>query len=607
MVIDTSGNIYITGCNTDTTLTSKLSNIKTNSIRHQYVEKLDTSGTLVWHKKILTTDEGYVGLMAITPENHIILAGGAPKDNTDGKPIQKIISFFLTCINVHGELLWDQTFSGTKLDYFTSLTINPVDQSIQLSGYFQDTLTISGEKLVSTHRSDAVILNFESSGQFRNMQHISGSGDERISDVAYDILGYRYVTGTFQKKVNVGNNVFLEHQRPNEDAVFISQYGRSGELLHGKKICAGKDVKIKSIINLGEKFFIAGCFGNILRFDTHELYSAGSDDIFIICLDKHFHLKWIKQFGGNRKDRIANVFLHGDDILLTGSFSSEISVGQVRISSAEGGNNILLLSIDTAGNVNWTRTFGGPSDDYPKCMKISPTGYIFITGSFRETVRVSDKVVQSRGEEDVFIARLEDCNEQAPEFNHPEFFCKDGEIILDAGEGFISFNWNNGLSNHQTLLVKNEGDYSLELVSKNGCVLYDTIQVIEVDNPDVLIGNDTTIMDTSILVLSVPDTYSSYLWNNGVKEPVNVIKGSECVTGPNLIHVIVTNEAGCTGEDDMFLYVSTTNQLTISGDLSSTCFIYPNPTPDIVNVYLTKSNKSLDLKIYNQLGVIRVW
>jgi len=604
IAIDTSGNVYITGSNTDTTSTSKLLNIKTNSVRYQYVEKFDTSGKLLWHRRIVPTDEGYGGLLAITRDNHIIIAGGAVQGNADGKPNYKKISFFLTCIDVGGDLLWTQTFTGTNLDYFTSLTLNPVDQTIQLAGYFQDTLSIDQEKVVSTHRSDALLLNFESCGKFKNMQLISGIGHERISAVAYDILGYRYLAGTFHKKVNLGNDVYLENERPNEDAVFIAQYDRFGKLMKGKKVCAGKNVKIKSFVRVGDRFFIAGCFGNILKAENHELYSKGSDDIFIICLDNKMTPAWIKQFGGDRKDRIAGLLVKGDDILFTGSFSSEISLGQVKISSADGGNNIFLISIDTTGNVNWTRTFGGPSDDYPKGMKSSASGFIYITGSFRETMKVSDNTIQSKGEEDVFIARLEDCNEKLPGFKRPEVLCEDDLIILDAGAGFSSYNWSNGLSYQQTLVVESEGYYPIELVSPNGCVIYDTVQVKEIDNPDIFIGNDTTIFDTSLLTLSVTGNYTSYLWNNGVKERVNVIKGSECVIGVNLIHVTVTNQNGCIGQDDLLLNVSQTNSLNILEDFSSTFFLYPNPTPDVINVYFTKSLESLNLKIYNQLGVL---
>jgi len=553
LATDTAGNVYITGCNTDTTHISKLSTIKTNSIRYHYIEKYDTSGTLIWHKKIISTDEGYGGLMTITDDNNLILAGGSIQSFSDGGLINNRMSFFLTCFDVDGEELWTQIFIGTKLDYLTSLSINPADQSIQLAGYFHDTLTIGPELVTSVHQSDAVMMNFESNGKFRNLKVISGIGNERINSVTYDIIGNQYFVGIFQKKVYVGDKLILEHDQSAEDAVFIAQFNHSGEFVQGKKICVGKDIKIQSILCLDEEFYIAGCFGNILKADNKELFSAGSDDVFILCLDNKLNFRWIKQLGGEKKDRIADFRVKDGNLLLTGSYSSELSVNQIKISPIGKGNNIFVLSLDTDGNVNWTRSFGGPSDDYPKKMRISLDGYIYVTGSFRETVTVTNKVVQSNGEEDVFIARLDDCKEQLPEFKRPEVFCEAGQTVLDAGPGFSSYNWSNGLSQKQYFVVDVEGDYPLELISENGCVLYDTVKVLEIDNPNVFIGNDTTIMDTSILILSVQDNYSSYLWNNGVKGSVNIIKGSECIVGPNLINVIVTTEEGCIGEDDMIL------------------------------------------------------
>jgi hypothetical protein len=236
-------------------------------------------------------------------------------------------------------------------------------------------------------------------------------------------------------------------------------------------------------------------------------------------------------------------------------------------------------------------------------MKITKGRYIYITGSYRDTLNVGEKSIQSNGEEDIFIARLENCNQIAPKFKTPELLCEGKNITLDAGPGFVSYNWNDGMSRISSLTVDKGGFYTLELVSKNGCTIYDTIEVNEIPVPDVFIGNDTTIADTSFLVLHAGKKFTDYLWSNGRKDSVNVIRGFDYGEGKNLIWVKIHDKNGCEGYDEIFVTFFKTVKSAASQFLENNCFVYPNPTDDNLKVYLTTSLKTLDLTLYNQLGV----
>ena len=133
-------------------------------------------------------------------------------------------------------------------------------------------------------------------------------------------------------------------------------------------------------------------------------------------------------------------------------------------------------------------------------------------------------------------------------------------------------------------------------------MIYDTVAVAEIPVPGVDIGNDTTIADTSFLVLNAGGGYKQYAWNDGVKDSVNVIKGFELPEGINRIWVNVYNKNGCEGYDEMLLTVIKTGKDKISELLNNSCYIFPNPTQDVTTVYFTARLDNLELNICNPLG-----
>ncbi|TRZ76101.1 MAG: T9SS C-terminal target domain-containing protein [Bacteroidetes bacterium] len=603
MICDSSGNIYITGSNTDSIKPGKTANVGVSIRKFDFLAKYDTSGKLVWVKKIRASIPGYGSLLATTSDGRIILASACDAPLKKDKPEIKKMDFFLCGLDKKGDPEWTQTFSGSKFDYFTSLTVDPVTNHILLGGYFYDSLTIQNSKFVSSGKSDAIFLRFDSNGKLETSHQIGGKGDDRINAITTDNLGNAFVTGTFQKKIRFADKIQFEVSKQGETGVFLAKYSVSGELISAKFLCSGKNTLVNSVATNGHLCLVAGSFQDFLTINNQKESSRGSDDVFAICLDNNANLKWYKHIGGTRKDRACEIRFDNKEVILSGSFCSKLMVDNISITSKKESSDIFILSLDTTGKVIWARQIGGKSDDYPKGMKITKDHYIYITGSYRDTLNVGEKSIQSKGEEDVFIGRLENCSLLAPKFKKPESFCQGSKLTLDAGKGFDSYNWNNGQSQEQLFTVDDGGSYPLIRVSRNGCILYDTVEVTENLTPEIFIGNDTTINDTSYLVLRVPGKYKEYLWSNGRKDAVNVIRGFDCREGSNTVWLQVKDSNGCQGYDEMVITVKKTIMNAASESLANSCNVFPNPTNDVLNIYFTTDLENLNMKIFNQIGI----
>ncbi|MEO6584167.1 MAG: T9SS type B sorting domain-containing protein, partial [Ferruginibacter sp.] len=117
--------------------------------------------------------------------------------------------------------------------------------------------------------------------------------------------------------------------------------------------------------------------------------------------------------------------------------------------------------------------------------------------------------------------------------------CKGTSLSLDAGAGFIKYQWNTG-SASQKIIASNAGAYYVSAIDKNSCTTRDTLQIVNVFSlPVVHLGNDTSLCQGEVLPLNAGTGFKSYLWNTGAvtqsivaanagKYIVNVIDNNLC-------------------------------------------------------------------------------
>lgn len=106
-------------------------------------------------------------------------------------------------------------------------------------------------------------------------------------------------------------------------------------------------------------------------------YGAGDLDFWLIKTDRNGNLEWDKTFGGAAGDIAYSVRETAD--------RGYIIVG-ITYSFGAGGSDIWLVKTDRKGNLLWSRTFGGPSDESVRCVQQTLDGGYIIAGYTSEGV-----------------------------------------------------------------------------------------------------------------------------------------------------------------------------------------------------------------------------
>lgn len=258
---------------------------------------------------------------------------------------------------------------------------------------------------------------------------VGGSGNELGNSIAIDTEGDGsiYVVGPFQNSVDFdpGPGVETLVSKGFYD-LFILKLDRGGNFVWVKGIGGnlGSDVA-KAVVcdpSGNGNIFITGDFIGTVDFDPGaaiaNLSSAGSNDNFVLKLDKDGNYIWARAIRGSSNagsnflavdpNGSGNIYVTG---LFTGTADFDPGTGVFNLSS-NGSFDIFVLKLNGEGDFVWARSVGGDNFDvaYHLALDTINGGHIYLTGRFRTTVDfdpgTGTHMVTASGVDDIYILKL---------------------------------------------------------------------------------------------------------------------------------------------------------------------------------------------------------
>ena len=270
------------------------------------------------------------------------------------------IDVFVQKLDADGNFLWAKKLGGSEADFGFYITVDN-DGNVYTTGYFSDTANfnpgVGTANLTSNGYNDIFIQKMDTDGNFIWAKSIGGTGGDRGRFISFDGSNNIYVTGYFSDVVD---------------------------------------------------FDPSGAVSN--------LYSQGGLDAFVLKLDLDGNFIWAKSFGSLSSDKgysvltdvSGNVYVEGE-FKLTADFDPGNGIFNL---TSNGLTDVFILKLNSTGDFQWAKSFGGTSYDRGFDMALDNAGNIYSTGYFKNDVdfdpdTTSDFILLSEGDYDIFVQKLD--------------------------------------------------------------------------------------------------------------------------------------------------------------------------------------------------------
>src|SRR3989338_975414 len=170
-----------------------------------------------------------------------------------------------------------------------------------------------------------------------------------------------------------------------------------------------------------------------------------------------------------------------------------------------------------------------------------------------------------------------------------------GENTILAGNGAVSYTWNNGVTDNTVFNPATTQSYIVTGTDANGCEDNDTVQVTVNALPVIDLGEDTvTCANYGPVVLNAGAGFAAYLWNN------NATTATLSATATGTYFVAVTDQNGCQNSDAIVVTVDPCLGLNEQAiDLA----LFPNPTTGLLTIE-SSSAAPMQVELMNTAGQI---
>jgi len=414
-----------------------------------------------------------------------------------------------------------------------------------ISGIFQDTIRFDN-KLASTDAySGAYLAMVNEKGNPLWLRKTGGLATVKQIMVCSNLHGQSYIAGTFTDSLQLAG---IEQALNGEKGFFIATLLPDGSEIHPLVLKGTGNCTLGGISCKDSLIYLAGSFSDSLIINDTILISYGEEDVFIAIFTASGKLKHLITAGGIGNEQIRSLVISPTgEIGITGSFDYSILM-QNRILQTNGGKDIFVAVIDTAANLKWIKSIGGLGNDHGYSIAANNNNDFFVSGNFVHTIQMPDE---------------------------------NGNIVeMDAGSAFgnafiAKYNDDGDLKASYNLPATSEDYCQSLIVNDNGMItaagnFYQTIQIpgksgdttnlVSAGERDVFLlrfrdmckgvtvnaGPDTVLCPGTTVYLTSPGAYPFYKWLPGGKPN----RGLHA-TQPGTYTLLITDRNGCIASDSL--------------------------------------------------------
>jgi len=393
-----------------------------------WLVKIDATGTKLWDKTIGGNGSDRLNDMVAAPGGGFLLGGSSDSDKSGDKSedVKDIAEtqyspsdFWVVKIDENGAKVWDKAYTGIARDGLTALVASPDGGYLlggfggisdcanrECSGFWIIKITATGQQQwdrkigITYGDSPSSILNTADGGYLLGGNVASESFSESNFLVAkIDALGNPIWIKTYDDKGDIEG---LNAMTPaSGGGYFLGGWtgGGSSWLVkineNGTKLWDGTIEGLEEIRTL-----------NALP-DNNYVLGGGFQDYQLIKIKwepQPATLDWDKSFGGIGRDNLTTTIQTTDGGYLAGGYTNA-NYGNITQKDL-GKNNYWIVKTDPNGQGLWSKSYGGPNDDYlNRVIQTRDGGYLLAGSSL--SGKSGDKTQASQGGRDYWVIKVD--------------------------------------------------------------------------------------------------------------------------------------------------------------------------------------------------------
>jgi len=238
-------------------------------------------------------------------------------------------------------------------------------------------------------------------------EQIRSASNDVLLDMVIDRNGILYLAGEYEGAGSMGG--FRLEEFGGGD-MFLAAYSISDRRFTRVASAGGADYDYGVALHLGNsgELVWTGTFYESASILGEPIVAVGMDDVFIAHLDAAtFAVNWLATGGSDEEDAVNGLTVDNNgNVFIAGDFRASALFDGVVVESS-GENDVFLAKYDASGFVQWVRQAGGRAEDQAFSVAVDVSGNSYVTGGFEEIVWYDDTEHQSAGEVDIFLARYD--------------------------------------------------------------------------------------------------------------------------------------------------------------------------------------------------------
>ncbi|OFX31374.1 MAG: hypothetical protein A2X08_10735 [Bacteroidetes bacterium GWA2_32_17] len=162
--------------------------------------------------------------------------------------------------------------------------------------------------------------------------------------------------------------------------------------------------------------------GGFIMIGSTNSYGSGQNDIYLVKTDENGNELWSQTYGGPGNEAIGWAMKHNIILTTDGGFA----IAGHTTSYGEGSWDMWLIKTDDSGNVQWTKTYGGPSSETSNIVKqTSDSGYIIVGSTWGFGSYYND----------VFLVRTDSVGNLIWQNHYPVQAYEEGSAVVETSDG----------------------------------------------------------------------------------------------------------------------------------------------------------------------------